>query len=340
MRLKPGRMVDIAPIKAALVDAAPSYNNRGSDYTATSLIRSPRQVQLGKRHGDKVGIKLIEDPEVIDSAIVKRIASIEGTAVHDYFEHTLKETPWKMGTKRSRDWLVEHRFFDEIVGRRVSAQIDVYSFEHKILYDYKRQAAYVRSVGGEKWEDKLMDVEIQLNIGAYFARKEGLGVEGVACIPIYKDWNPRNTYNPNYPQTPIEQWDLRLWDMLEAEEFLYDTVNKHKMCEDLGDDDLPECSLKDCWERPAACAVMKYGRKTAITKNVPKGETWEAAVDFITKSKDKDSLYIRKTTEQRTKCAEFCDVNIFCNQYKKWLEGNAKPGAVVLVDIHGNEVDV
>lgn len=328
-------MSEIEPVVAAFKKSATSYSSGNSDFTATSLIRSPRQVQMKKMFSDCVqGLATIEDPKLLHEAMVKHIPSFEGTAVHDRFESLLKETPWNMGIKRSRDWLVEQRFFTDINGYRISGQIDVYSFVSKVLYDYKRQSTYVRSLlDNTKWLEKLKDYEVQLNVGAALMRLEGLEVLGVAAIPIYKDWmESKSKYDKMYPQQPIEQVDLPLWSQGEALDYLHDRVMYHAEWIGVAEVDLPDCEEHDLWLSPATWAVMKQGQKKALTLLKDKGSTLDAARDFILNSNDKDKLYLRETTANRRKCEGFCDYAPFCTSYKNWLEANPTPGSTAFYE--------
>ena len=145
-----------------------------SDYSATSLIDSPRYVQLYKRHKHEI----VED--LMDQWYVWR-----GNAVHHEMESALSKNP---------RYLVERKVTrfdkpdgsDESAYRRVVAKFDLYDKETQTLSDWKTCSAYMHgSTGKKEWID-------QLNINAYFLEKEGYPVKDVAINAIYMDWRPQS----------------------------------------------------------------------------------------------------------------------------------------------------
>jgi hypothetical protein len=78
-------------------------------------------------------------------------------------------------------------------------------------------------------------------------------------------------------------------------------------------DDLPLCTEEEMWEKKTTYAVMKNGGKRA--KKV--FDVKEDAIEFL--SQQKDVHYVETREGERTRCAKFCQVSEYCNQYQQYL---------------------
>lgn len=271
----------------------------GSDYSATTLIQSPRKVQLTKRHKDK-----------IQEDILDRWAAFRGTAMHSELERGLKGNP---------RYIVERKYvrFDKPEGgtedqfRRIASKLDAYDKETKTLFDHKTTTTFIH---GKEMKDEWIH---QLNINAYFLEKEGYPVDDICINAIYLDWrkNSARYKDDKYPATPAAEFRTAAWPMEWREKFYLDRLGKHVAAETLADDELPECTQEEMWEKPAKFAVYKPGADRA-TKLC---DTREEAEAYIANKK----LYgykIEHRPGERTMCENYCSCRDFCNQYKKWKE--------------------
>ena len=257
------------------------YDSGGSDYTATQLISPPRIPELRRRH----------DAEIVEDAR-DRVWALLGKSVHAILE-----------AAGSDNALHEERIFVEVLGRKISGATDRYH-DNKII-DYKTTSAWTRVYGSrdEEWEQ-------QLNIYGYLFRSIGFPVESLEIIALYRDWSANKAKaHSDYPQSMIEAIPIKLWDKGEQIKFIAQRVEALIKAESLPDDELPECSTEDMWEKPTVFAVMKQERKKAVKLFDDLQGAQSLVVDKGAK------YYIEKRPGERTRCEEYCSVAPFCNQY-------------------------
>ena len=210
------------------------YDPGQSDYSVTTLIKTPRMVQLARRHADKVTVDAID-----------RLWSVLGTAVHNIFEANAEHGS-----------TVEVRYYLDIQGKKVGGQVDHY--KDGILSDYKVTKAY--KVAMKKTEDW----ETQLNIYAYMLRKHGKPVHKIEVHPVLRDWDKmKSIADRNYPDHAFPTVIIPVWPDAKVEALLEERVRVHKNAESVDDNNLPLCSPVDTWERPTKYALMKNGNKKA-----------------------------------------------------------------------------
>jgi hypothetical protein len=108
---------------------------------------------------------------------------------------------------------------------------------------------------------------------------------------------------------------IRLWPMEEREAFIQERIKEHSNA--LFDletgDELPFCTPDQTWEKPTTYAVKKIGNVKA--RNVCNTDE-EAQAKVAEYGKDYE-IIVRQG--ERTRCAEFCSVSRFCNQYQEYL---------------------
>lgn len=265
-----------------------------SDYSATSLINPPQQVQLVKRHKDKI------ERDVKDSWLLWL-----GNAVHNAVENGLKSDP---------DYLVERKITRQDQGRRVVAKFDAYDVKNKTLYDHKTTTVFIH--GGEAKDEWAQ----QLNINAYFLEEEGHPVDKAVINAIYMDWRPgmaKFKSADDYPQLPNHEVPVYLMPQEKRKEFYDKLLAKHIAAEELPDENLPECTPEEMWEKPASFAVKTKGvyRARRVLSTREEAEQW------LEQNKDKyANLYIEERPGVRTRCEQYCDAAPFCHQYQKWLK--------------------
>lgn len=275
------------------------YNPCGaSDYSATSLICPPQQVQLMKRHPD------VDGTDIKDGWLMWL-----GNAVHAQIEHDLKNNP---------EYMVERKItrFDE--GRRVVAKFDAYHIPTKTIYDHKTTTV---AIAGNEAKDEWVQ---QLNINAYFLEEEGYKVDAAKINAIYMDWRPGTAKfksAQDYPQVPAKDVPTFLMSQEKRKTFYEDRLKKHVAAESLPDEKLPPCTAEETWESPSVYAVHTKGivraRKLCATEDEAKA--------WIESNKSKfANLEIHKRPAIRRRCADYCSASSVCQQYKKWLEENGE----------------
>ena len=78
-------------------------------------------------------------------------------------------------------------------------------------------------------------------------------------------------------------------------------------------DDLPLCTDEERWRRKDTYRVEKKGRKTAVRVL----DTREEADEYIGGHKDSKLLKVVEAKGECVRCANYCDVAKFCNQYNE-----------------------
>lgn len=282
-----------------------SYSNLNSDYSATELLRPPRVVQLSKRHKEE-----IDAFPFTHAAIEKNKASFKGTAIHNYLERCL----WKhMSRHPNKNYIIERRLWDRLNGRKISGKFDC--FLNGALYDYKTCSVWKRIMGD--WSEYIA----QLNIYDYMLGLCGVKVNILYIIAWYLDWNKGRPWDrpEGYPEDEIELIHIdEKWSRNIQKDYLYSRIDLQKEAEPLPDDDLPHCTDEEMWSKPSTWAVMRPGQKRAVrTKDLNSKEDCE---EYIRKStaKDKDSFIIEHRPGTRTRCAEYCHCNAFCNVWQEF----------------------
>lgn len=308
---KESSLVSITPLRDALFQYSRSYTNWGSDYSITQLIRPPRIVQLEKRHA-----KYLDEMPFTDDRMRKTLASFKGTAIHSQLEKSL----WQfMNQNPNAGYMMERRIWDRILDRKISGKFDCY--RNGALYDYKTTSVWKRIFG------QFDDYEKQLNLYAYLLGTCGVEVSILFIIAWYMDWDKHKRFQKDYPSDEVELIHIdHLWNANEQRKYLHELIDKQKMNEDLPDDELDECTAEDMWSRETTYAVTYPGATRAVRLK----DTYDEAQEYIDnakkteKNKKKlaamDSWYVETRCGERTRCADYCRVNVFCNQYRRYCE--------------------
>jgi hypothetical protein len=258
------------------------YNKHGAEFdiSATKLIDSPQVSQLWKEHWREV------EEDASD-----RLWSVVGSAIHARLEEANANDP---------SVVMEKRFIQEINGKRVSAQIDVYDMTTKTLIDLKTTSAW------KVVHQDFQKYEQQLNIQACLARMSGYEVERLQVCVICRDWSKAKSTESNYPNTPIQIIDLELWDHSDQIAFIDKRLRIHY------DDGPKTCTDSDRWATEESFAVMKSGRKRAMRVLPTKDKALRyAAAQNLTASE----FSIEHRPAVYTRCKSFCAVSRWCPQF-------------------------
>lgn len=283
-------------LPAALVNAVldDEYDKGDSILSVTQLITPPRIVLLQDVNADNLSIDVVD-----------RVPALLGTAVHKILEK---------GSKHLQDHIVEERLFADILGWKISGAVDLQidlgdgTWE---INDYKVTSVY--SVMNEKpeWEQ-------QLNCYAYLAWLScGRRVESLKIIAILRDWQRKQAeLKVDYPMNQVCVVDIPLWDRDTQRRFVEERVALHQEAKKLVDNGSapPYCTDQERWSRGEVWAVMKEGRKSAVSLHDNK-EDAEASSGRLGKG---HSVVHRPGSPIR--CAgNYCLVSSWCSQYQKEL---------------------
>ena len=270
----------------------PTYTKGGANISATELINSPRIVQL-KRLYD----------EHLEQDVSEQIWSIFGTAIHAVLEHG-----------KDHNHLVEERLHAVLDGWSISGAIDLQVIEDDgiIVSDYKTTGAW--SVMNEKaeWEQ-------QLNIYAWLVETvKKAPVKGLNIVAIIRDWSRRDAETRDgYPNAPVKEIPIAVWDYDTRTEFIRSRIREHSAALLAAETqtELPSCTPEQMWEKSTSYAIKKIGNKRATAVLETEFEA-EAKLSELGKG-----YAIEIRPGERTRCANYCQVNKFCSQYEAYLQG-------------------
>jgi hypothetical protein len=267
----------------------PTYTKGKAHLSATEIINSPRIVQLKKIHWDD-----------LEEDVSDKVWAIFGTAIHAVLE---------LG--KDEHHIIEQRLHANVDGWDISGAIDLQRVEDDgiIVADYKTTGAW--AVMNEK-----SDWEQQLNIYAWLVEKvKKVPVKKVEIIAIIRDWNRRDAQTrEGYPEAPIKIIDVPLWSFEKRESFIKERIHLHSnaLFATETSETLPECSPSEMWEKPAFWAVRKIGNKRATA-------VFDTEDKALAKIEEMGKGYeIEYRPGERTRCANFCQVRDFCNQWKEY----------------------
>ena len=266
-----------------------AYSKGSSDITVTQLIQPPLIRHLNALHHDKVE----EDAS-------SRIWALLGSSVHSILEKAYQGSNAR----------VEERVYAEVNGWKLGGQFDV--LEGSTLSDYKITSVYAKD-GKIEWEN-------QLNVYAWLIEKvKKVPVTSVGIVALIRDWKSREAATKEgYPEAPIKELPIKLWSFEEREAYISSRIAKHSACDFAleTDGELPLCTPEEMWEKPTMYAVKKEGAVRAKSVHADKEEA-EEALEKAGKG------YILEVREgERTRCANFCQVRDFCEQWKAYNNGN------------------
>lgn len=271
----------------------PTYSKGRANLSVTQLINSPKIVALTAKFQDE-----------LEEDVADMVWSIFGSAVHSVLEHG-----------KDPHHVIEERIHTEVDGWRISGAVDlqIKNDDGTIsIRDYKTTSAWSVMSDKAEWE-------YQLNIYAYLVEKaKGTPVQDLGIVAIIRDWNRRDAASrEGYPEAPIKELPIKLWPFEQRESFVLHRIAKHSACEfamEAGEK-LPICTPEEMWERPTVYAVRKKGNVRAKSLH---GTEVEASAAAERLGKDYE---IEVRPGERVRCANFCPVNTYCQQWRDYQDG-------------------
>lgn len=272
-----------------------SYSKGKATISATGLLQPPRIRLLAQENYEKLTIDVSDE-----------IWKLLGQSVHTILERA---------NENNEDVITEQRMFTVVNDWTVSGQTDSIDVKSNTLKDYKVTSVW--SIVSALKEGKV-EWEQQLNIYAYlYKQTTGKTIDQLNIIAIARDWN-KNQYlrsGGDYPPSPVTVLDIDLWSDEEQEDFIKQRVSIHQEAEVdyLINDKLPFCTDEERWRRKDTYRVEKKGRKTAVRVL----DTQEEADEYVGGHKDSKLLKVVEAKGECVRCANYCDVAEFCNQYNE-----------------------
>jgi len=277
-------------VKAITFD---DYSKGSSDISVTSLWKSPRVVELESKYADQITQDASE-----------MIWVLFGKCIHEILRRS------------DTTALTETRLSEDILGWKVSGQFDRFVEQEGLLQDYKITSAWTLV-----FDSKHKDWTNQLNSYAHLLRKQGHQVKKIEVVAILRDWSAREARNkPDYPQSPVQVIPLELWDNDKTQSLLEAQVKKHSE----GKLNLPLCTEEEQWSKPTVYAVMKEGRKSALSLCMTQDQA-NKEKEGLGQEHGVNKVYIEVRPGEKTKCESYCSVKKFCSQYASERLALGKP---------------
>ena len=204
----------------------------------------------------------------------------------------------------------EFRASINLGGYIISGAVDWYDKDNLIIEDYKVVTVW-KFMHGD-WEDYIK----QLNMYKYLFAENGRPAKTLKINAIFKDWKARELGRDNYPEYAVKQIDIPVWDSLDTLQYILDRLKLHSAANKCKTaDELAEkfpCSDEERWATKS-WAIKKKGGKNASWKF---DKIEDAHEKFKTINAIEYEIEDRSTFKR---CEEYCDVSIFCKQYRKDL---------------------
>jgi hypothetical protein len=263
------------------------------DYSATKLIAPIQQTILSKRYKDKL--------KIFD--YIDLFYSFTGSIAHAVLQEHAADNS-----------LVEKRFYAKCLGKTISGQVDLY--KDSVITDFKTTRCF------KLMKSDFTEWEIQTNIYRFLAEANSYPVTKLRVFAFLLDWTQANNYQKNYPECPIVEIPLRLWEPKEIEAYIENRVNALNVASGLIDKDLDyyyPCSEKEMWQDVRDWALLKKdkpeGRALKVFKTQEEANSWTAKKDEI--------ILPRKSA--RTRCHRYCAAAPICLQHKRLCAEEGSP---------------
>lgn len=266
--------------------AANDHKQEGK-YSVSELLNPPRLEQLRKRHETKV----VKD-------VSENLWALFGTSVHGVIQRYGQSTD-----------IIEQHMVIDVDGIKVSGTPDHYNIDLRILNDWKVTSIWTYLKGGrEEWEQAL-------NIYAYMiSKKFNAYPKRLFNQLILRDWSRKDAqFKPGYPKVPFVSLEQKLWEPEITEQFIVERVQLHEAASKTADEELPECTEDDRWQRRPVWAVHRQGMKRAVKLFDEESEAEQMV-------KGKPALHVMYRPGEAIRCESYCQVKRFCSQYIKSKE--------------------
>jgi hypothetical protein len=242
-----------------------------------------------------------------------------GTALHSLVERNLKayraiDPHYDLEKRLSWDFPIEDKL------RTLSGQYDIL-YNEKVMTDIKTAKVWKLT-----FDPDLVSWTQQQNIYAYLSMINGLRVESINVLIFFKDWAVAQAMRTaNYPREPIEWRELPMWSDGEQYGFIQDRLHLHVACEDLEDEDLPQCTPEERWERfpsglPVQYAVLKNEFAKRATKILVAEDLPSAVLEAQSVKGISSNSVIEIRHAERKRCEKYCSVCDFCHPHQEYMK--------------------
>jgi PD-(D/E)XK nuclease superfamily len=270
----------------------PTYSKGKAHRSVTQLINSPKIVALSEHLSDE-----------LEQDVSDMVWSLFGQAVHKVLEHG-----------KDSNHVIEERLHTSVDGWTISGAVDLQVIRDNGIgiRDYKTTSAWAVMNDKAEWEQ-------QLNIYAWLVEEvKKMPVVDLGIVAIIRDWSRRDAdKKDDYPPAPVKELPITMWTQEERLEFIKHRIHKHAEAQFALDTDspLPPCTPEEMWEKPTVWAVMKKG---GVRAKALFGDELSAISEANRLGGDYE---VKTRYGERTRCANFCQVNTWCAQWRDYQDG-------------------
>ncbi len=256
------------------------YSKGDSEFSVTELLTPPRISALKRTHA----AELEEDVE-------DRLYSLYGQIAHSILERSAHERV-----------ITEIRYFGEVSGARVSAQVDTLDIERGRLSDWKFTTAW----GFKRGAGPKPEWVAQLNMQLELLRQNGLDATSLEIVGLIRDFSKMEARrNLDYPRLPVQRVSLPVWPRAKTIAYMSERIRMHRLARTT----LPTCTSEDRWERPTKYAVMKRGGKRAV-------KLYDTEIEAQTHALSAPNLHVVFRPGESIRCSAYCAAAPFCSQHQ------------------------
>lgn len=299
-------------LPAALVRAVENLvnepHNKPGEYSVTTLLNGPKEVQLMNRHFDEIEVD-----------VNKELWAVFGTAIHALLERNARVEDGQISEYSMRYEM--HNTSGKVVGA-ITGKCDLLSDTEEgiTLEDYKTTKAMAIKFADttSKWEEQLAGYCALLQF------TEGIIVRRVRIIALLKDWSEMEAKrNEDYPDAPVAvlEWKFEDEQIAKVWEKMQHRFWAQYAASLMEDDEIAPCSFEERWAKESRYAIVRAG----ATKATKVCATRDEALQLI-KTKFGPELYgVEERLGEDTKCLYFCKAKEFCSYYKEHYKIQLKP---------------
>jgi hypothetical protein len=296
--------------------AADNYDYQVGDkyLSATTLLRSPRQIILERRVDTSGLVADIEDS----------IARTMGNAIHEGIEsawmHNLPQSLKVLGQESIKDMFTvnpkpEEDLTNKIpiyIEQRTSKEIDGFTIGGKfdfvadgVLHDFKTTSVYSYIHG-----DRVKEYKLQGSIYRWL-NQDKIKNDFIRICYIFTDWSKAEaSRNPEYPQCRCLAKEYELLSVADTEQWIKNKLAVLSKYWDAPDSGIPECTDEELWLTPTQYKYYTNPENTRATKNF---DVYGDAIAFQ-RSKGKGVVITVPGAPQH--CA-YCSAAPICQQRKR-----------------------
>ena len=303
--------------------ATDTYDHNDDPFTisATSLLKSPRQMVLARR------LKPADVPVELSSLVASKM----GTAIHEGVEHAwvhnykqaMKDLGYPKGAINSVLVNPEpEELFDGCIPvyleKRSSKKVGKYTVSGKFDFVFDGRIDDVKSTGVFTFQNKTNDEKYIQQGSIYRWLNPDIVTSDVMAIQyIFTDWQAMRAKgnDPTYPKTRLHEEILNLYTVKQTEAFVARKIRLLDELEHTPEPELPLCNDEELWRKAPSWKYYKNPEKMSrSTKNFD--NQLEAEQRFIA---DKGVGVIVQTGGEVVAC-KYCNVASVCTQRLALIE--------------------